>query len=139
LPDQETGSTACWELRQKHASFFQTMLGSIQQSALASNTASAILLSLAGILTKLSGVAPSQDWKILFVAVIAWVVLSATMVTSFSRSALHIEETYLREHADLFPGAPPYKLESFLLDFANRSPWLVGKRAEPPPLPPAGI
>ncbi|RZL81498.1 MAG: hypothetical protein EOP66_05810 [Sphingomonas sp.] len=118
-----------WERRQKHAAFFQTMIASVQQSAISANTASAVIITLGGVMAKFSDVLPADGWMILFVSTIAWVALTATLVTSFSRSAVRIDEAYKREHAQYFPGAMPYRLESFLLDFADRNPRLAGRVA----------
>ena len=126
-----TPPAADWELRQKHAAFFQTLVASVQQAAISANTASAVILTLGAVMAKFSDVLPSQDWVVLLTAIVAWTFVTGTLVTSFSRSAVRIETTYLQEHAKLFPGAPPYRLESFLLDFADRCPLLTGKRTCP--------
>lgn len=121
--------SADWERRQKHAAFFQTMLGSVQQSALSMNTTAVILITVGSVVAKFSGVLESHDWIIFAIAIVAWALLSGILVSGFGRSAMRIEATYLKEHAELFPSAGPYRLESYLLDFAERNPWLVGKRA----------
>ncbi len=117
-----------WELRQKHTTFFQAMLGSVQQGAISANTASAVIVTLGGIMAKFSDVLPSQGWIILLITVVAWIFLTGMLVTSFSRSAVRIETAYLLEHEKLFPNTSPYHLESFLLDFADKNPFLTGKR-----------
>lgn len=119
-----------WESRQKHATFFQGMIAPVQQGAISAMTTSAIIVSIGGATAKFSGVAQSQDWLILFATVIAWILSAGLLVGSFSRSAVRIERRYLQEHAALFPGALPYRLETFLLDFADRSSFLTGKRTE---------
>ena len=127
IASRELPVTDDWERRQKQATFFQTLLGSVQQSAISANTASAVIITLGGAMAKFSDVLPSYDWVVLLLATVAWVITSAIMVASFSRSAVRIEATYRREHALYFPKATPYRLESFLLDFADRNPALVGK------------
>lgn len=110
-----------WEVRQKHASFHQTLLGSAQQAALAYNTAAVLLITIGLAMVKFSGVAADQDWAILFVTIIGWLVLSWALLVGFGRSACRIRMTYEAEHAALFPGAVPHRLESFLLDFVDRN------------------
>jgi len=123
--DQTAGSDANWELRQKHAAFFQTQIGSVQQAAIASQTMSALLVSLGLAMSKFSGVAPSQDWTLLSLAVLGWLLLTLLLTSGFSVSATRIEKTYLEEHERLFAGQTPYRLESFLLGVARNFPRLV--------------
>ena len=117
-----------WELRQKHAAFFQVLVGSEQQGAIFANSGSTVLVTLGGVMAHFSTVSPSQDWMVLLIALLGWLVLSGTLTASFSRSAADVEATYLREHAELFPTARPYRLRSFLLDFARRNRLVSGSR-----------
>ncbi len=109
-----------WELRQKHAAFFQVLIGSEQQGAIFANSGSAVLVTLGGVMAHFSTVGPSQDWMVLILALLGWLVLSGMLTASFSISATNVEAVYLREHAELFPNARPYRLRSFLLNFARK-------------------
>ena len=127
-PTNASHNNANWELRQKHASFYQTLVSSAQQAAISAATSVSLILTLGAAMTKLSGVPESQDWNILLIAVFAWGISSTIMVIGFSRSAKRIDMDYRSEHARIFPGHDPYRLESFLLDFAGRNPKLVGTK-----------
>lgn len=128
-----------WELRQKHAAFFQTSIGGLQQEARAACTFSAVLLTLGVAMAKFSGMTPYQDWLVLLATVMAWLLCAGLLVASFSRPAVRLEARYLREHADLFPGALPYPLPYPLLDFATRCAFLTGKRSAFPEEAPSHV
>jgi hypothetical protein len=108
-----------WEQRQKHASFYQTQLNTVQQAACAAFAATTLLPTIGVAMTKLSGLIDGQDQAVLGIAVLAWLLVSAILATSFGRTASRLDSNYREEHATLFTGASPYRLESFLLDFAN--------------------
>lgn len=130
--DTTLSSTADWEQRQKHASFFQTQLGSAQQAAIGSQTSATLLLTMGLALSKFSGVGPGQDWSVVFVSALGWLVLGGLLTSGFSKSACRIRNTYLAEHAQLFPDALPYRLESYLLDFADNLPARFSRSANEP-------
>ena len=123
------GSTSKdWEARQKHAAFFQLLLNSLQQAAIASNATGAVVLTVGVGVAKLSDVRSGEDWAVIYVAVVAWLLLGATLTISFAKSALRLRSDYLAEHGELFPGVVPYRLESFLLDFADSNAFLCRDR-----------
>ncbi len=111
-----------WEQRQKHASFFQTQIGSVQQAALAATAFSTILLTATFAFKDFSDLSPDEYWIIVIFGVFLWFLSGGLTVYSFGRSARRIRNTYLSEHAMLFPGSTPYSLESYLLNFAEKTP-----------------
>jgi len=78
-------------------------------------------------MTKFTGVLSGQDWLILVAALAGWLLLSGMLIISYAKSAQRIRTEYEAEHAILFPGLPPYRLESFLLDRIDRDPKLFRK------------
>lgn len=124
-------SVADWEAQQKHASFFQAQLSFPQQAAIASNAAMSILVTLGIAMKSFSGVTGDQDWQVLFVTVIAWMAVTFWLMAGFARSAWRVRARYRSEQVTLFPQAEPYRLESFLLDFADNHAFLFRKELLP--------
>lgn len=112
-----------WEARHKHTSFYQALLGSSQQAAIAWNATSALMLTLGFSAARFSGVEPGQDWTILYTAALGWLFLTGVLTVGFAKSARRVRSEYLREYAALFPENQPYRPESFVLDFADRNPF----------------
>lgn len=108
-----------WEQRQKHAAFYQTQVSSIQQAALAFNTTGTLVITLAVAMSKMSGVTEGSDWAAVFIGVVGWLALTVLLTHGHSGSAERVREAYLLEHAQLFPGTEPYRLESYLLRYTG--------------------
>lgn len=104
-----------WEARQKHAAFFQAMVVSTQQAAGGCYALMTVLITLGLGLANMRDQPAEHGPMILQVSVWIWFAVIATMTAIFRSSAKRIDRTYREEHARLFPGTPPYKLESFLL------------------------
>lgn len=116
-PPPTTAVQATWEQRQKHAGFYQTQVSAIQQAALAFNTTGTLVITLAVAMSKMSGVTEGSDWAAVFIGVVGWLALTVLLTHGHSRSAERVREAYLLEHAQLFPGTEPYRLESYLLRY----------------------
>ncbi len=117
---QEPKPTANWEERQKLASFHQALLNPVQQAAVALFVAASLTITLAIATTKLSGVTDGQDWYMILVGLAGWWLLIWMIVAHFRPIAARINAVYLDEHRHLFPGAQPYRLESFLLQRSRK-------------------
>lgn len=104
-----------WERRQKHAAFYQGTLTSVQQAATGFFTSAALLITLGVAMMKMSGMKAGQDWFALLAGVVGWLVITFLMRATFGPVAERINVAYLAEHAELFPGRTPYRLESYLL------------------------
>lgn len=114
-------SISDWEARQKHAAFFQSMVVSTQQAAGACYAVMTVLITLGVGLANLRHQPADHGPMFLQICVWIWFAVITVMTAIFRRSAQRIDCTYRQEHAKLFPGAAPYKLESFLLTSRN---WL---------------
>lgn len=121
---QTPEATTNWEERHKHTSCYQTSLGLVQQAAIPSNATSALMLTLGFPVTRFSGVETGQDWTIFLMTVFGWLLLTGLLTVGFAKSARRIRSEYLSEHEALFPGHRPHRLESFLLDFADKNAFL---------------
>lgn len=110
-----------WEARQKHAVFFQSQIANTQQAALASYTFTAVLITLGAALAGTPGTADGHSAIILPVSVWIWLCVALLMTALFRKTARRIDRAYREEHVLLFPGAAPYRLESFLLRVRKRS------------------
>lgn len=119
-PPQDQLGASNWEQRQRQASFYQTQLASVQQAAISAQTSTALMITRGATMAKFSGVTSGQDWMVLSLAILGWLIMALMLTASFSRSALRIKRAYLREQSALFTGSAAYELESFLLDFRRR-------------------
>lgn len=117
---EEAASVAMWEQRHKHAGFYQTQINAVQQASLAFNTAGTVIITLSVAMTKLSDFARGGDFWPIFLGAIGWAILTFVLTNSFQRSAERVRAAYEKEHALLFPSLPPYRLESYLLRYADK-------------------
>lgn len=125
--------TADSEARQRHATFYQSKLANIQQGAVAALTGSTVIFTVAAIFVK----EIEFDGRIVVIgaATLAWLFLLFLLSASHSASASRVRAAYIQEHALLFEGTRPYRLESFLLESADRMPkairWFSRRRITP--------
>ncbi len=113
-------AVAMWEQRHKHAGFYQTQINAVQQASLAFNTAGTVIITLSVAMTKLSDFAGGGDFWPIFLGVVGWVILTFILTNSYQRSAERVRAAYEKEHALLFPGLTPYRLESYLLRYSDK-------------------
>lgn len=108
-----------WEQQQKNAAFFQSQLTAVQQASLAFNTAATIIITLSVAMMKLSGFVGGGEFLPIILGVVGWGILTFVLTLSYRRSAKRVRAAYEREHKRLFPGTPPYRLESYLLSYKD--------------------
>lgn len=128
-------STADWEARQRHATFYQSKIANIQQGAVAALTGSTIIFTVLAVFVKDLELDSEGRTVVIGAAILVWLLLLFMLSASHGASASRVRETYIKEHALLFAGTRPYRLESFLLESADRMPqvgrWFAKRRVSP--------
>lgn len=124
-PAAPDGATATqdttWEQRQKHAAFYQTQVNAVQQASLALNAAAAIVVTLGIAMSKMTDFVDAGEWVPLLASLVGWLALTQLLILSYRGPARRIRAAYELEHARLFPGTAPYRLESYLLKYRREA------------------